>query len=73
MHDSIKLVKELAPSARLDTCPFDDGDNGTGFFVRIGHSGHWLSKVRKHPRAAWADAARRMRAPTHAFGETRTA
>ena len=57
MLDAIKLVKEIVPTARLDCCPFDNGVNGTGYFIRIGMNGHWLSKVRRHPRAAWAYAA----------------
>lgn len=62
MHDTIRLVKELAPHARLDVCPYDDGENGEGYFIRLGTNGPALSRVRKHARAAWADAARRLNA-----------
>jgi hypothetical protein len=62
MLDAIRSVKELAPQARLDCCPYESGEDGTGFFIRIGAAGHWLSKVRKTPRAAWANAAQRLRA-----------
>lgn len=62
MLETIQLVKTLAPNAHLDCCPFENGEDGTGFFIRVGLSGHWLSKVRKNPRAAWANAAQRMRA-----------
>ncbi len=64
MLESIRLVKDIAPQARLDCCPYDGGEDSTGYFVRIGPSGHWLSKVRKTPRAAWANAASRLRAKT---------
>ena len=62
MLDAIRTVKDLAPNARLDCCPYDGGEDGTGYFIRVGIGGHWLSKVRKTPRAAWANAAQRMRA-----------
>jgi hypothetical protein len=62
MLEDIQLVKTLAPNARLDCCPFENGEDGTGYFIRVGIGGHWLSKVRKNPRAAWANAAQRMRA-----------
>jgi hypothetical protein len=62
MLEAIQLVKTLAPNARLDCCPYEGGEDGTGFFIRVGIGGHWLSKVRKNPRAAWANAAQRMRA-----------
>lgn len=62
MLQSIQDVKELAPNARLDCCPYDGGEDGTGYFIRVGIGGHWLSKVRKTPRAAWANAAQRVRA-----------
>ena len=61
MLEAIQLVKTLAPQATLDTCPYDDGEDATGYFIRIGARGHWLSKVRKTPRAAWANAAQRLR------------
>jgi hypothetical protein len=60
MLEAIQLVKTLAPNARLDCCPYEGGEDGTGFFIRVGIGGHWLSKVRKHPRAAWANAAQRL-------------
>ncbi len=59
---SIRLVRELAPTARLDCCPYPGGVDGTGYFIRIGPSGHWLSAVRKTPRGAWANAVQRLRA-----------
>lgn len=63
MLEAIRSTKEIAPQACLDCCPFDGGDDGTGYFIRIGARGHWLSKVRKTPRAAWANAAQRLRKP----------
>ena len=51
MLDAIRMVRDIAPQARLDCCPYEGGDDGTGYFVRIGTNGHWLSKVRKTPRA----------------------
>ena len=62
MLNAIRMVRDIAPQARLDCCPYEGGDDGTGYFVRIGAYGHWLSKVRKTPRAAWANAASRVRA-----------
>ena len=62
MLDAIRMVRDIAPQARLDCCPYEGGDDGTGYFIRIGTNGHWLSKVRKTPRAAWANAASRVRA-----------
>ena len=62
MLHAIRMVRDIAPQARLDCCPYEGGDDGTGYFVRIGAYGHWLSKVRKTPRAAWANAASRVRA-----------
>ena len=62
MHDTIRMVREIAPNARLDCCPYDSGEEGTGYFIRIGVGGHWISRVRKTPRAAWANAASRVRA-----------
>jgi hypothetical protein len=56
MHATIRAVKEIAPNARLDCCPYDKGEEGTGFFVRLGMAGHWLGKVSKTPRGAWASA-----------------
>jgi hypothetical protein len=64
MLKSIRKVREIAPQARLDCCPYDQGDNGTGFFVRNGPMGHWLSKVRKSPLRAWDNAAERLQAAT---------
>lgn len=61
MLEAIQLVKQYAPTARLDTCPYDGGEDATGYFIRIGPNGHWISHVRKSPRAAWAAAAQRMR------------
>lgn len=61
MLDAIRLVRTAAPHATLDTCPYDQGNDGIGYFIRIGARGYWLSKVRKTPRAAWANAAQRMR------------
>lgn len=62
MIEAVQYVKSLAHHARLDCCPYDNGEGGTGFFIRLGQNGHWLSKVRKTPRAAWSNAAHRMRA-----------
>ena len=62
MLETIQLVRMLAPNARLDCCPYEGGEDGTGYFVRLGVAGHWLSKVRKNPHAAWANAAQRLRA-----------
>jgi len=61
MIEAIRLVRDIAPNARLDCCPYEGGDDGTGYFIRIGMSGHWIGKVRKTPRSAWANAASRMR------------
>lgn len=61
MLEAIRIVRDIAPNARLDCCPYDGGDDGTGYFIRIGISGHWISRVRKTPRAAWANAASRVR------------
>lgn len=72
MLEAIQLVKTLAPNARLDCCPYQDGEDGTGFFIRVGIGGHWLSKVRKTPRAAWANAAQRMRAKSTEPSENAT-
>ena len=72
MLEAIQLVKTLAPNARLDCCPYQDGEDGTCFFIRVGIGGHWLSKVRKTPRAAWANAAQRMRAKSAEPSENAT-
>ena len=61
MADAITYVRSLVHNARVDCCPYEEGEDGTGYFIRIGMYGHWLSKVRKHPRAAWANAAQRLR------------
>ncbi len=60
MSEAVAAVKAIAPNARLDCCPYDQGEEGTGYFIRIGMAGHWLSKVRKTPRAAWANAYARV-------------
>ncbi len=65
MIEAIQLVKTLAPNARLDCCPYESGEDGTGYFIRTGPGGHWLSKVRKTPKAAWSNAAQRL----HATGD----
>ena len=62
MHLCVQAVRDLCPLATLDTCPYDAGENGTGYFIRNGHGGAWLSKVRKTPRAAWDNAGERIRA-----------
>lgn len=62
MHEAVRLVKDLAPNARLDCCPHPAAEDGTGYFIRIGSGGPWISLVRTTARAAWANAAARLRA-----------
>jgi hypothetical protein len=61
MFEPMEEVRVLAPTARLDTCPYDGDSNKTAYFIRIGPNGHWLSNARKSPRAAWHNAAHRLR------------
>lgn len=63
MDDLIRQVRNIAPNARLDCCPYTGGEDGNGFFIRLGMAGHWLSLVRKTPRGAWSNAAARLQAP----------
>jgi hypothetical protein len=60
MIDTVQAVKLMVPNARVDCCPYEAGEDGTGYFIRIGMNGHWLSKVRKTPHAAWLNAKIRI-------------
>ncbi len=60
MYDSMIKVRNIAPNARLDCCPYDGDSNKTGFFIRLGPSGTWLSNVRRSAQAAWRNAENRL-------------
>lgn len=62
MYEARKAVQESVPRAKLDTCPYRDGENGIGWFVRNGTGGHFISDVRKTPKGAWTSAATKLRA-----------
>jgi hypothetical protein len=61
MDSEVKAVMKMARRAMLDCAPYAPGEDGTGYFIRNGANGHWLSQLRKTPRAAWKNAADRMR------------
>ena len=60
MYDSIQKVRSIATNARLDCCPYDGDSNKTGFFIRLGPTGPWLSNVRRSAQAAWKNAEHRL-------------
>lgn len=62
MQSDIKDVLKVSRRAMLDCAPLTTGEDGTGYFIRNGANGHWLSLIRKTPRAAWKNAAERMKA-----------
>lgn len=61
MYEARQAVQETVPRAKLDTCPYRDGDNGIGWFIRNGTAGHFISDVRKTPKGAWSNAAAKLR------------
>ena len=65
MFEPMTEVLNIVRNARVDTCPYDGNSNKTGFFIRIGPGGAWLSNVRRSPIAAWRSAAQRMRQPPY--------
>ena len=60
MFESIQKVRSVATNARLDCCPYDGDSNKTGFFIRLGPNGPWLSNVRRSAQAAWRNAEQRL-------------
>ena len=60
MFESIQKVRSIATNARLDCCPYDGDSNKTGFFIRLGPTGPWLSNVRRSAQSAWRNAEQRL-------------